>query len=260
VQESGPSHVKKYTMRCVYEGQEVLGEGNSKRNAKRDSAYKMLVKLEELKIIDFKHMRSFDPYRPIDPDKSPSILCELAACENPPQSSKRKSRKSKSKNIVLEKKISPDYGLGSIDPISRLIQIQQAKKLPEPVYELLKDEFQNHKHKFVMQVRIGDSASDKCTGIGTSKRMAKHNAAENMLLSQGYLKVHQPKPALKTVSSYEHTSCEADLNSKNASSVDKKVKFLETGKEIKGIYIYINILRKYKVCVVSCTCLISIRF
>lgn len=46
-------------------------------------------------------------------------------------------RRVRANNIVKVKKTSPEYGKGSINPISRLIQIQQAKNEVEPVFELL---------------------------------------------------------------------------------------------------------------------------
>jgi hypothetical protein len=216
-------------MRCIFQETETLGDGKSKRDAKRDCSHKMLIKLDELKIIDLKVIKSFDPYRQNDPTKSPDDETnshhQVTTIEERPK--KKSNHKSKSKNIVVENKINPDYGLGSINPISRLIQIQQAKKLSEPVYELLEDKFRFHKHEFTMQVSIGTSDADKCTGTGTSKRMAKHNAAENMLISLGYLKISQPKPALKSSSSLSVAN-NNDSNAKSASLLDKKVKFAET--------------------------------
>ena len=46
----------------------------------------------------------------------------------------------------------PDYGVG-INPISRLIQIQQAKKEKEPVYTLVAERGLPRRREFVMQVR-----------------------------------------------------------------------------------------------------------
>lgn len=44
------------------------------------------------------------------------------------------------------------YGLG-INPISRLIQIQQAKKEKEPVYTLVAERGMPRRREFVIQVR-----------------------------------------------------------------------------------------------------------
>jgi hypothetical protein len=46
-----------------------------------------------------------------------------------------------------------EYGQ-SINPISRLIQIQQAKKEKEPVYTLIAEKGMPRRREFVMQVRL----------------------------------------------------------------------------------------------------------
>lgn len=56
-------------------------------------------------------------------------------------------------------KANPDYGAG-INPISRLIQIQQAKKEKEPVYSLVADKGAPKFHEFVMQVSGWQAASE----------------------------------------------------------------------------------------------------
>ena len=62
--------------------------------------------------------------------------------------------KKKSKNLIkLEQKANPDYGQ-SINPISRLIQIQQAKKQKEPVYTLIAERGMPRRREFVMEVRF----------------------------------------------------------------------------------------------------------
>ena len=126
----------------------------------------------------------------------------------------KKLRKNKAKNIVKLKKTSPEYGKGSINPISRLIQIQQAKKEPEPEFKLItsnpnnqnkKFEY-NRRHEFIIQVSLTSSNSETkttetltCEGRGSTKKLAKKNAAEAMLAKLGYVS-KQPvlKPSLKT--------------------------------------------------------------
>lgn len=48
-------------------------------------------------------------------------------------------------------KADPTYGVG-INPISRLIQIQQAQKKKEPVYSLVAERGLPRRREFVMQV------------------------------------------------------------------------------------------------------------
>ena len=53
--------------------------------------------------------------------------------------------------VYFAQKADPDYGVG-INPISRLIQIQQAKKEKEPVYMLLAEKGMPRRKEFVIQV------------------------------------------------------------------------------------------------------------
>ena len=62
-------------------------------------------------------------------------------------------------------KAAPDYGVG-INPISRLIQIQQAKKEREPVYSLVMEQGLPRHREFVMEV--GLSRGEDCHGGGLS--------------------------------------------------------------------------------------------
>ncbi|XP_069739899.1 double-stranded RNA-binding protein Staufen homolog 1 isoform X8 [Narcine bancroftii] len=91
---------------------------------------------------------------------------------------------------------SPEYGQG-MNPISRLAQIQQAKKEKEPEYTLMVERGLPRLREFVMRVKVGCQVAE---GMGPNKKVAKRNAAEKMLELLGF-KVPQPqppKPALKT--------------------------------------------------------------
>jgi len=55
--------------------------------------------------------------------------------------------------VPQEQKAEPEYG-EDINPISRLIQIQQAKKEREPVYSLLEERGVPRRREFVMEVGI----------------------------------------------------------------------------------------------------------
>ena len=84
------------------------------------------------------------------------ILCpppkNLAPKKKASSSSQAAAARKKTKNLIkLEQKANPDYGQ-SINPISRLIQIQQAKKQKEPVYTLIAERGMPRRREFVMQV------------------------------------------------------------------------------------------------------------
>ncbi|KPP64112.1 hypothetical protein Z043_117580, partial [Scleropages formosus] len=85
----------------------------------------------------------------------------------------------------------PEYGQG-MNPISRLAQIQQAKKEKEPEYVLLSERGMPRRREFVMQVKVCDEVA---TGTGPNKKVSKRNAAEAMLIQLGYkpsAAVHNP--------------------------------------------------------------------
>merc|ERR1719259_972220 len=104
--------------------------------------------------------------------------------------------KKKRQNLIKVQKGNTDYGQG-INPISRLIQIQQAKREKEPTFALLTERGLPRRREFVMQVTVNDS---QCTGTGPNKKLAKRAAAEVMLQMMGYSKPSpQPdKPAIRT--------------------------------------------------------------
>jgi len=207
---------------------EALGEGNSKKLSKKNSAIEILKilkeKFEPLFMISSKKVNRVELAKSNDKYRSGDSNSENTASN--------RFRKSKAKNIVKIKKTSPDYGKGSINPISRLIQIQQAKKEPEPEFTFIvqnkKKTEQNNRNKrteFVIQVTLttnsnnvgkdengnntieDKTASDsnsklvklQCEGKGSTKKEAKKNAAEAMLIKLGYQsKASVLKPSIKT--------------------------------------------------------------
>ncbi|EDM11510.1 rCG30397, isoform CRA_c [Rattus norvegicus] len=84
--------------------------------------------------------------------------------------------------LKFPKLAGPEYGQG-MNPISRLAQIQQARKEKEPDYVLLSERGMPRRREFVMQVKVGNEVA---TGTGPNKKIAKKNAAEAMLLQLGY--------------------------------------------------------------------------
>jgi len=77
-----------------------------------------------------------------------------------------------------------------------------------------------------LQVMVGDSA---CTGVGPNKKLAKREAAEQMLLMLGYSLTPPPpaKPALKTLTDTAATGGAASTVNVPATGSDKHVTFAE---------------------------------
>lgn len=190
--ESGPPHMKSFTILCTATGQDsnndeiseaASGIGNSKKLAKKEAAKVMLTELSRLPV----------------PESSNII--------------RPKRNTNNGKNKIKQQKASPEYGQ-EVNPISRLIHIQQAKKDAEPEYTLLSEEGQGRKKEFVIQVKVGQ---DTALGKGPNKKLAKRAAAEEMLENLGYHRqMAQPsKPAIKSSSDGQH-------DKKNVSFSDDK--------------------------------------
>ncbi|KJH50994.1 hypothetical protein DICVIV_02852 [Dictyocaulus viviparus] len=92
-------------------------------------------------------------------------------------------------NVEFEDmKMDPTYG-HQINPISRLIQVLQARCENEPQFELVSEQGQSRYKEFTVQVSCG---SRICCGSGPNKRLAKRAAAEAMLAEIGYVKPLPP--------------------------------------------------------------------
>ncbi|XP_044118801.1 double-stranded RNA-binding protein Staufen homolog 1 isoform X1 [Neovison vison] len=166
--ESGPPHMKSFVTK-VSVGEFVgEGEGKSKKISKKNAAIAVLEELKKL------------PPLPVVERVKPRI-------------------KKKTKSIVRLQS-STDSGPG-MNPISRLAQIQQAKKEKEPEYMLLTERGLPRRREFVMQVKVGNHTAE---GTGTNKKVAKRNAAENMLEILGF-KVPQAQPTKPALKSEEKT-------------------------------------------------------
>ncbi|XP_068598538.1 double-stranded RNA-binding protein Staufen homolog 1 [Brachionichthys hirsutus] len=164
VKEEGPPHMKMFVVRVTIGEFAGEGKGKSKKIAKKLAAAAVLGELKKLPHI---------------------LILEMAA--------PRIKKKTKS---IIKLQTSPEYGQG-MNPISRLAQIQQAKKEREPEYSMVTERGLPRRREFVMQVMVCGQTAE---GMGPSKKVAKRNAAEKMLELLGY-KVPQPqppKPALKT--------------------------------------------------------------
>ncbi|XP_030301934.1 double-stranded RNA-binding protein Staufen homolog 2 isoform X2 [Calypte anna] len=148
IKESGPPHMKSFVTRVTVGEFTAEGEGNSKKLSKKRAAMAVLQELKKLP--------------PLPVIEKPKLYF-----------------KKRPKTIL---KTGPEYGQG-MNPISRLAQIQQAKKEKEPEYVLLSERGMPRRREFVMQVKIG---SEITTGTGPNKKIAKRNAAEAMLLQLGY--------------------------------------------------------------------------
>ncbi|XP_062954576.1 double-stranded RNA-binding protein Staufen homolog 1 isoform X3 [Cynocephalus volans] len=166
--ESGPPHMKNFVTKVSVGDFVGEGEGKSKKISKKNAAIAVLEELKKL------------PPLPTVERVKPKI-------------------KKKTKPVV-RLQTSTEYSQG-MNPISRLAQIQQAKKDKEPEYMLLTERGLPRRREFVMQVKVGNHTAE---GAGTNKKVAKRNAAENMLEILGF-KVPQAQPTKPALKSEEKT-------------------------------------------------------
>ncbi|KAF2352347.1 Double-stranded RNA-binding domain [Trinorchestia longiramus] len=187
VGESGPPHMRTFLTSCVVGTTKCQGEGASKKISKKRAAELMLDEL-----------RNLPPLPPTSPARMKRKIAPKKKCRN-----------------LVKEQTTPDYGQ-NINPISRLIQIQQSKKQREPVYTLIAEKGVPRRREFVMQVEVGDYTAQ---GTGPNKKLAKRAAAESVLQQMGFTKP-APQPAKSAIKS---TDSEADKQEK----IQRKVTFQE---------------------------------
>merc|ERR1711936_820418 len=195
VREAGPPHMRSFITKCIVGEFLTEGEGNGKKVSKKRAAELMLDKLKQL----------------------PPVASALM-----PKPRKVPTGKKKSRNLIKVEQKEGNSASGelgqSINPISRLIQIQQARKEKEPVYTLIAERGMPRRREFVMQVTVGQQST---TGSGPNKKLAKRAAAEALLQLMGYSRpsLQPSKPALKTSHSNGSTASTTSSSSMSCSSL-----------------------------------------
>lgn len=106
---------------------------------------------------------------PINPSPQPANALNKNAR---PKKKSQETVKKKPKQIIKPEAEPAE----ELNPISRLMQIQQAKKDMEPVYLLLEQRGTPRRREFVMQVRVDGLMMQ---GTGPNKKLAKRRAAES---------------------------------------------------------------------------------
>ncbi|GMT03614.1 hypothetical protein PENTCL1PPCAC_25788, partial [Pristionchus entomophagus] len=173
VSEEGRAHDRSYVVECRLLGGETVlqarGSGRQKREAKQAACAELIETLKKMEsspvhiaTVLYKSQRKTTPI--------------------PPREQKRKT-------IVKHMKMDPSYG-HQINPVSRLIQVLQARGEADPVFEFLGEAGQYKYKQFNVQVVVGDLFAE---GAGPNKRLAKRAAAELMLELMGVAK-RMPEP------------------------------------------------------------------
>ncbi|XP_039301223.1 double-stranded RNA-binding protein Staufen homolog isoform X2 [Nilaparvata lugens] len=171
IDERGPPHMRTFVTRCqVADSFVTTGEGNGKKVSKKRAAEKML---EEL--------RTLPPTTTVNASGMSGSMNRMKRKTNPTKKKSRNLIRAVNPTTTQEK---PETEVADeINPISRLIQIQQAKKEKEPVYTLKEERGGPRKKEFVIEVSVGEYSYN---GTGPNKKLAKRNAAEGLLQEMGY--------------------------------------------------------------------------
>lgn len=167
--ESGPPHMRNFVVQCKLGEVTTQGEGNCKKMAKRKAA--------ELMLDELKKVHGNGILRP----------CEGNNISQPRIRVKSKSglARKKPRNLVKDVTSASNGSLGTIpqDPISQLVQLQQARREKEPVFIVLSERgIPRQSPEFVVEVTVG---SITATGVGTKKKEAKRAAALKALDALG---------------------------------------------------------------------------
>ncbi|XP_074477420.1 double-stranded RNA-binding protein Staufen homolog 2 isoform X2 [Sebastes fasciatus] len=173
LKESGPPHMKSFLTRVSIGEFSSEGEGNSKKLSKKRAALSILQDLKKLPFIPIVE-KPKTHYK----KRTKTILKVLQLGRAGPGEAGASPQMTRCDFYPT----GPDYGQG-MNPISRLAQIQQAKKEKEPEYLLLSERGMPRRREFIMQVKVNNEVA---TGTGPNKKVAKRNAAEAMLLQLGY--------------------------------------------------------------------------
>ncbi|KAJ8950336.1 hypothetical protein NQ318_021196 [Aromia moschata] len=184
--EKGPPHMKVFITQCRVGNFVAEGEGNGKKISKKRAAEKMLEELSKLPPL-------------------PNII-NIAQLKR-----KRVTNKKKTRNLIKVNMDKTSEVTEEINPISRLIQIQQANKEREPIYTVLEERGAPRRREFVIEASVNGHS---CTGVGPNKKVAKRNAAEALLAELGYNNTgtNNAKPVVKSEKEPEiapsNTSCD----------------------------------------------------
>lgn len=163
---------------------QTTGEGNSKKVAKKHAAENMLNELKKL-----------PPLRVASETQANGRRKNFGGRRNASANSRQQVQQinPRRKGSVTSKEInisasSTDTTTASEEsdasnPISVLLRMQQATKQIEPIYTMTEERGHGRRKEFTMEVKYSGLTGH---GIGNSKKIAKREAAKNVLLQLGY--------------------------------------------------------------------------
>ncbi|XP_067632657.1 maternal effect protein staufen [Eurosta solidaginis] len=179
LREEGPAHMKKFVTACIVGNIVAEGEGNGKKISKKRAAENMLDELRKLP--------------PLTPTKTPvkrikgkssgkaAEAVETAGGGRGRSSGGGNERRKRGSASIKDKS---ELDADADNPITRLTQLQQNRKEKDPVFELIakNGNESSRRREFIVEVTASGMVA---RGTGNSKKLAKRNAAQNLLLAMG---------------------------------------------------------------------------
>lgn len=186
---------------------QTTGDGNSKKVAKKHAAENMLNELKKLPPLRVAGESQANGRRKNFPAKRTASTNSRQQVQQIPARRKGGQTIKEVNTSALSTETATDENELS-NPISMLLRIQQAAKQSEPVYAMVEERGQGRRKEFIMEVSCTGLTA---RGVGGSKKLAKREAAKNILVQMGY------------------GDCgDADLATANAIDKTRKVTFSET--------------------------------
>lgn len=188
VTESGPTHMPSFVIRCVVGENSCLGQGNSKKQAKKKAAQAMVQKLQQ---------ENNEPLEAANAsDASGDHVCHEKREMHEPQTESREENDQESteeKHVTYQsvrELISPSTSISEDDkdhpvhPVNQLSNLVRIQRKEEPRYLLIYERCIDRKRKeFVVECSVRDPGVAVLTAVGIDavRKTAKKKAAEAMM-------------------------------------------------------------------------------
>uniref|UniRef100_A0A0N4ZYA9 DRBM domain-containing protein n=1 Tax=Parastrongyloides trichosuri TaxID=131310 RepID=A0A0N4ZYA9_PARTI len=190
--ETGEPHNRIYNYECRVTSEDESfsseGEGNSKKSAKTDACEKMVKILETYM-------------------EKPIFIATYFVSISKKMLPNPYKEQNKRRLLVKDRKMDPEYG-HHINPISRLIQVVQMTKEPDPVFNFIDEKNVFRRREFICEVTWKNF---RCEGCGPTKKLSKRAAAEALLEMIGYSKpMKKPGKSLLKNKNEDKMDCQID--------------------------------------------------